>query len=498
MELDTEKIINDALDKAQELMHEKPIFAEVILKQLLRCQPEHPLGLQLLGLVEHHLEKNAEAIEIIQLAIEVDPECAENHNNIALAYACLDQHHKAIEHLEKAVEMKPEQYLFRNNLALQYRQVGEYDRSIEMFRSALAIQNLPQIWNNLGGVYGEMHDLDNSELCFKTALELNPDFPPSHVDLAFCHHLRGNWQQGFEEYEWRFLYFPQLQFYIDAYDQSKKWHGTEILNGKTILLYGEQGLGDTIQFIRYVPKLKEMGARVLVHCPEVLDSIIARCEGVDGTMNRDIVTGRGDDFPDYDYQCSMISLPHLLKCVDVGKTPYVKPKVTLNSKEQYPDTFNIGISWAGSPAHPNDATRSIKLKYFKPLHDMAGIKLFNLQVDMRKRMYRHGVTNVDLTEGCDDFRIVDMTNMIQTFEDSATIISGLDLVISCDTALVHLAGAMGIPCWALIPYSPDWRWGLEGETTHWYDSVRLFRQNQRDDWEGVIQKVKEALTLNEV
>lgn len=492
IELNADKIIDEALEKAKELMQNQPLSAEIILKQLLKCRPNHPIGLQILGLVEHNLGKQVEAIEIIQVAIEVDPECAENHNNIGLAYASLSQHQKALEHLEQAVKMRPDQYLFYNNLALQYKQLGDYNKSIETFRVALKMQNLPQIWNNLGGIYGELHDLDNAELCFKTALEIDPDFSASHVDLAFCHHLRGNWEKGFEEYEWRFKFFPQLQFYINAYDQEKKWDGIQSLNGKTILLYGEQGLGDTIHFIRYVPKLKELGAKTIVHCPESLDSIIARCDGVDDTINFDIVTNQNYKFPEYDYQCSLISLPHLLKCVDANKI-YIEPKVIFNSKEQYPDTFNIGIAWAGSPAHPNDATRSLKLKYFKPIHDIPGVKLFNLQFDMRQRMYRNGITNVDLTEGCNDLKIVDMSNMIQTFEDSATIISGLDLIISCDTALVHLAGAMNVPCWALIPRSPDWRWGIEGSTAYWYDSVKLFRQNKRGDWISVIEEVKGKL-----
>jgi tetratricopeptide (TPR) repeat protein len=390
--------------------------------------------------------------------------------------------------------MRPSQFLFLNNLALQYRQLSDYDKSIETFNNALKMQNLPQIWNNLGGVYGELHDLDNAELCFKTALELDPNFSASHVDLAFCHHLRGDSEKGFEEYEWRFDFFPQLKFYVNNYDQSKKWDGIQSLNGKTILLYGEQGLGDTIHFIRYVPKLKELGAKILVHCPESLNGVISRCEGVDGIINRDIVTGKGDEFPEYDYQCSMISLPHLLKCVHMKNKIYIKPKVVFNSKEQYPDTFNIGIAWAGSPAHPNDAVRSLKLKYFKPIHDIPGVKLFNLQFDMRQRMYRNGITNIDLTEGCDDLKIVDMTNMIQTFDDTATIISGLDLIISCDTALVHLAGAMNVPCWVLISRTLDWRWGLEGSSTHWYDSLKLFRQSKRDDWASVIEEVKGELS----
>lgn len=496
LELNAEEILESAIEKSREIMNSQPQVAEIILKQLIKCKPDHPEGLQLLGLLEHRLGKHAEAIEIIQVAIEVDPECAENHNNIGLAYACLGEYEKSIEHIEKAVEMKTDHYVFLNNLALQYRQVGRYDESIDTFQKAIDANNTPQIWGNLGGVWGELGNLEKSEECFMNALEIDPNYPAAHVDIAFINHLRGNWEKGFEEYEWRFDHFPQLQFYKKVYDQEKKWDGKANLKGKTIILYGEQGLGDTIQFVRYVKILKEKGCHVIVHCPSSLNAVISRCEGVDEIVNRDIVTGKGDPLPEYDYQCSLLSLPHLLKVVDVGTSPYISPIVTLNTKEQYPDTFNIGICWAGSPAHPKDAERSIKLKHFKPIHDIPNVKLFSLQVDMRKRSYVNTLSNLDLTEDCDDIRIVDMTNMIQTFDDSATIISGLDLVISCDTALVHLAGAMGVPCWALIPYSPDWRWGIEGDKTNWYESLTLIRQKDRGDWTGVFEEVKDRLNKN--
>lgn len=502
-DIDSEKIVNDAVKKAEEMLAaNKLLHAEVILKQTLKCEPTNASALHLLSIVELNLGENTdninkfvEAIEILNMAIQIDPERADNYNNLGLAYFYLKEYQKAKHYIEKSIKLAPDNFLFYNNLALQYRHLDLHDKAIECLKKSIELKNLPNTWTNLGGVYGDMKDIKQSELCYKTALEMTPNYAGAHVDLAFAYHLQGKWEEGFKEYEWRFEYFPTLKFYIEKYDQNKKWDGKQDLTGRTILLYGEQGLGDTIQFVRYVPKLKELGAKkVIVHCPESLNGVISRCSGVDEIMNLDIVTGT-NPFPNYDYQCSLISLPYLLNCVHVKNKSYITPLKTLDIKSQYPNTLNIGISWAGSPAHPNDELRSLKLSYFKPIHDIKGVKLFNLQVDMRKRMYKNGFKAVDLTQDCNDLKIVDMTEMIKTFEDSANIISGLDLIISCDTALIHLAGAMGIPCWVLIPYAPDWRWCSEGETTPWYDSVRLFRQKERHNWQQPIEEIKNEILL---
>jgi len=499
-------IMDDAVDTAGEYLEKKPEIAEIILKQLLRCDPEHLAGLQLLGLAKHRMGKNAEAIEIIQTALDIDPTNADNYNNIGLAYGGLENHERAIENIKKAIELNPQQYLFSNNLALQYRIIGDYEAAIATLRKALELcPDSPQMWTNLGGLYGELKDVEESLRCFETALKHEPGYPAAHVDLAFAHHLLGHWKTGFEEYEWRFDYFNQMDYYKQSYDQTKRWNGRNPLEGKRLLVYAEQGLGDAIQFIRYVPQLKERGAHVIVHCSPNLDAILKRCEGVDETVNRDIVNNKGDEFPEYDYQCSMMSLPHLLKDYELCGKPYIKP-VTQNFRQFVEDEYGkedmkVGIVWAGSPAHPHDQRRSIPLKHFKAIYETPGVKLFSLQFDTRPRKYGNGFEMrpgsdgkiVDLAEGCEDMQLVDLTTMIQSLEDTCTILAGLDLVISCDTAIIHLAGAMGIPCWMCLPYNPDWRWGIEGDTTDWYDSVRIFRQSKRGDWEGVFERVKKEL-----
>lgn len=515
------QIMNEAVEKAGELICTKPQIAEIILKQLLKCDPEHLSGLQLLGLCKHRMGDNAEAIEIIQTALEIDPDNADNWNNLGLAYAGLGQHERAIESIEKALTINPNQFLFKNNLSLQYRAVGDYEKSVSMMKESIAINEKPQLWLNLGGIYGELRDIDNSQKCFEKAIELDPEYPAAHVDMAFVHHLRGNWQKGFEEYEWRFWYYPQMKHYLNNFDQSKTWNGKDSLKGKTMLIYAEQGSGDAIMFVRYAKHLKDLGAKVIIHTAPALSELLLRVEGVDGVNTRDIFIDKGEPFPEYDYQISLMSAPFLLGMKEIDGSPYIKPVTTSFKdymKQEYPNTFNIGIVWAGNPAHPHDRKRSIQLKHFDVIQNVEGVKLFSLQMDVRKRQYGATYRNmssentkvedpcsakfqaekdvVDYCEDCDHMKVTDLTQMIQSFEDTATVLAGLDLVICCDTATAHLAGAMGVPVWVLIPYNPDWRWKLEGDTTQWYDSMRLFRQMERDNWPQVMERV--AGELNEV
>lgn len=511
------QIMDDAVTKAGDLLCSSPMIAEIILKQLLKCDPEHLAGLQLLGLCKHRMGQNAEAVEIISTAIELDPTNGDNHNNLGLAYAGLGDHVRAVKAITKAIELKPEQFLFKNNLALQLRLLNRHEEAVSMLAEVAATQNRPQLYLNLGGIYGEMKELDKAEECFKRALEIDPNYPAAQVDMAFCSFLRGDYEKGFKHYEYRFTYYPQMTYYMNSYDQTKAWDGKASLENKTVLVYGEQGLGDIIQFARYARRFKGSSTRLLIHCPESLWKLVKNIEGVAGVVIADIVTKRGS-LPEYDYQISMMSFPALLNDYSPTGESYIKAPTDAfrdHMKSKHKDTFNVGVVWAGSPAHPNDQKRSIPLKHFRKIHDLPGVKLFSLQLELGQRQYgityRNSVVDrpdmrkpveenfqplggtVDYTEDCRDMTITDLTKMITSWEDTATILAGLDLVICCDTAIAHLAGAMGVPCWVALPYNPDWRWGLTGDRTPWYDSLKLFRQETRNDWDTVFTNIAEEL-----
>ena len=505
-------IKDEAIDKSIFFLDKNPAVSEVILKQLLKCDPENLSGLQLLGLAKHRMGKNIEAIEIFQTALDIDPHNSDNMNNIALAYGDLEKYERAIEYAEKAVNLSPEKFLFRNNLALHYRCVKRHEDAIRTLETSIkkAGKNSPeaaQIWNNLGGVYSELGQIEKSIECFNKGLECDPAYPAGHVSLSFAYQLLGDLEKGFEEYEWRKEYFSQMQYYKKSYDQTKLWDGKKDLSGKKVLIYAEQGLGDAIQFMRYIPELKSRGAYVMVHCSNALSSLFGRLDCIDQVVHRDIVNNKGEEFPEYDFQLCMMSLPLLLNQFKPSGKPYIEAVTGSfrdHIEEEYgKDTKKIGIVWAGSPAHPYDQFRSIPLKHFKCLQS-DDVKLFSLQLDKRPRSYSHSKDqrviieskHVDYMEDCEDMQLVDLSNMIQSMEDTCTIIAGLDLVISCDTSVVHLAGAMGVPCYLCITKNPDWRWKTEGDETDWYDSVKIFRQEQSGNWETVFENIEKELNEN--
>lgn len=503
-------LVNTAIDLAIEKIVDKPAVAVLLLKQVLNCDPNNLKALQYLGISKNRMGENTEAIEIFNSILDKNPNCADTLNNLSLCYTGLGEQEKAIECNKKAIELMPDNFMFKNNLALKYRSLGKYEESISLIEKAIKLNPDPQLWINLGGIYGELKELNKAQECFEKAIRLEPNCASAYVDLSFVYHLKGDWKKGFAAYEWRFLYFHQLSYYLNSYDQKKLWKGDKSLKNKKILIYGEQGIGDQIQFIRYIKNLKELGAYVIVHCSKPLEILFKRIKEIDKVFIRDIVNNIGEEFPEYDYQCSMMSLPYLLGVEQISGDAYLEPatlKFIDSIKKDYSETFNVGIVWAGSAAHPFDKNRSFSLKNFKEIQNLEKIKLFSLQLENTKRKYGFIHKNesisspkslesaeiVDFSEGCEDIKLVDLTKMIESVEDTATILAGLDLVICCDTAIAHLAGAMGKPVWVVLPYNPDWRWGINGSSTDWYNSMRIYRKTERNDWSEVFEKIKKDL-----
>jgi tetratricopeptide (TPR) repeat protein len=510
-------IVDDAIDKAGELLNNKPRIAELILKQLLRVDSENLSGLQLLGLCKQRLGEYEESIEIIKTVLELDPTNSDNWNNLGLAYGGLDKNDKAIECIQKACDLTEKNWLYKNNLALQYRAKGDYENAEKYLKEAIESDETAPLWINLAGVYGEQLMLDEAEKCCEKAIRLDPNSAGAYIDLAYIYFHKGNFEKGFSAYEWRFLYYPQMRYYLNAFDMSKVWDGSQDLNGKRVLIYGEQGIGDIIQFARYAKELKKLGAHVIINCPSRIDSLMKKIEGVDETNNKDITIESKEKFPDYDYQFSIMSFPYLLNKKEICGEPYIKIETDSFKeymKEEYGSALKVGIVWAGSPVHPHDRRRSIHLKHFKSLSETDNVKLFSLQMDTRPRQYgirfydsstidptgcenfQNNENIVDYNEDCEDMKVVDLTNMIQTYEDTAVILTGLDLVICCDTSVAHLAGAMGVPVWLAVAYNSDWRWTLEGDKTAWYDSMKLYRQTEKNNWEDVFERMQKD--LNEI
>lgn len=487
-------LVDKAVEAGYKFFTEKKYLeAELILMQALKVNPDNFTATQLMGLMRHNQGRFEEGIEFFSRNIEWEPGNAESHNNISLCYSNLGDFGRAEPHMRKAVELAPECNYMHANLGLLCRKLQRIEEAKEHYKKALSLKDEDaNTWCMLGGCYGEQQNLQEAEKCFKKAIEIDPDFSAAHIDLASVYHLMGEEIKAWGEYEWRFECFDQTKFWLKLYDHSKRWYGEE-LEGMRIMLHTEQGVGDLIHFFRYVPIIKKMGAYVIVHCQEEMKSLVA--PHVDEVYTEDpakipLFADRPEDhpMPKYDYFASIVSLPYLLQNPPIPKTPYFFTDKTF-SLDNYSDYIKVGIVWAGNPMHPNDIFRSCRLSRFRTLHDLPQVKLFSLQKDKRPRQYRFMPTPVDLTEGSEGMRVVDLSDYMDTFEDTAAILKSLDLLVTVDTSVLHLAGSMNIPTWGLIPYNTDWRWGLRDEKTKWYPSVRLFRQPALGDWDSVFERV---------
>lgn len=485
--IDLEELKNNAIKKIEELFTSGFVKeAELIAKQLLVVDPENQAGLQLYGIILSRSRQYKDAVELFEKAISLNNKNSENYNNLALCYMHLNDFTKAISNIENAISIK-KSIDYIANYAMIKRASGDNLKAIDIYQSALQIdENNHKILQCLGSCYGQEKRYDEAIVCFKKALDINPEFLDAHVDLAYAYHLTGQWDKAWDEYEYRLEYWHSAGRnpgrFLSMYKKEKNWDGKASLKDKKIVLYCEQGFGDMIQFIRFAPKLKELGAEVLIDAPDPLKSLFS---------NFGIV--RQGYSPDgYDYHCSVLSLPYLLNM----KTPdkFLSSQYIFNDSKldmtDYKNTYNIGICWAGNPGHPNDGNRSCHLSNFRCLSNIPGVKLFSLQKEAGKRVYVNMPDiEIDLSSGCEDMSIVDLSEFMVNYEATCALINSLDLIITVDTSLLHLAGAMGKNTFALIPNNPDWRWTSEGDKTVWYDNVTLFRQEYPGDWTHVLEKI---------
>lgn len=349
--------------------------------------------------------------------------------------------------------------------ATRMRLAGNFKDSLFYYQKVLSIDpEYAPAWNGSGTANKYLKKFRKAMLCYERALEIDPKLESAEWNRCLLHLLLGDYEKGKLRYGWLRPGYPLsgVEKIREEYDQPI-WDG-EKLNG-TLLLSSQHGLGDVINFIRYAGKAKMLCKKVIVETHLELKTILKMCPYIDE------VYSIGEKLPIFDKQMEIAYLPFLFK--KIPSTPYIFPKSNdlgkiIASSTKYP---NVGIVWKGNPNHPNDIHRSCHLNYFEPLLDYC--KLFSLQKDTIAK-------NKD---------IVSFGPVLKSMADTAGIVKELDLVISVDTSVAHLAGAMGKPVWLLLPYLPDWRWGYAGCRTHWYKSMEIFRQSQIGNWESVFEEV---------
>jgi tetratricopeptide (TPR) repeat protein len=425
-----------------------------------------------------------EAIANCLKAIELKPSCAEAYCNMGLALQDKCQLDRAITCYQKALQLNPIFAKAYSNLAGALHEKGKYDEALVFFYKAIQLNpNLADTYCNLGITFTKKCQYDEAFKSYEKALQINPNHVAARWNLSLILLLLGNFERGWQEYEWRWKKKEMIAF--ERNFVQPLWDGSAI-KGLTILLHAEQGLGDTIQFIRYVTLVKERGARVIVECQKELKSLFENMEGI-----QEVVI-RGEDLPAFDTHCPLLRLP-LVFNTTLDSIPAKIPYITVDdatiqkwkSKFHYNDTkLKVGLVWSGNPKLKGDSNRSMSLTAFKPLAKLNNINFYSLQKGEAAQQAR------DSTEV---IHLIDYTEEIGDFSDTAALIENLDLVISVDTSVAHLGGALGKSVWTLLPCEPDWRWMLKREDSPWYPTMRLFRQPSPGDWESVIAKVKDEL-----
>lgn len=491
--------------------------AEYAYLEILRIQPHSVGAYYELGNVLQDKGQLDKAVDSYKRAIESDPNFAGSYNNMGTALNKMGRIEEAISCYQKTVELVPNFAGGYINLGVIFFQTNRLDEAITYFRKAMQIDpNIAIAYFNMGNIYKSKEQPDealkhylkaieldpncaefyfNAGVVFQAAnqidealkyydktIELDPRFARAYLNKSLIRLLSGDLRQGWKEYEWR---WKLEEFYRLLPNTSKPiWNGDD-LNGLTLLLYAEQGFGDTIQFIRYVPLVAERGAIIIVECQKELTSLAGNVPGVSR------VIAQGEKLPEFDTHCSLLSLP-LIFDTTLETIPANVPYITVDRlilkkwKDKIgPDNskMKVGLVWAGNPTNTTGMYRSCTLDNFSSL----------AQPDITFYSLQKGGPSIQAKNPPDGMRLFDYTDEINDFYDTAALIENLDLVISVDTAVAHLAGALGKPVWTLIPFAPDWRWMLNRGDSPWYPTMKLFRQSSPGDWDMVIAGIAEKL-----
>ena len=385
---------------------------------------------------------------------------------------------EAIISLMEALRQEPGLTLANLALANIYRQMGDLDGAEQSLRRELEINpNCADAAVNLGVVLQEKHRVGEAIACYRQAIELNPHHPVLHWNFAIASLLAGNYETGWNEYEWRW----QVKRKAKPKFVQPEWDG-KALDGRRILLYAEQGFGDTLMFVRYGLMVAGAGGQVMVECQPPLKRLL----GAMPELER--VVGQGEPLPGFEVQAPLMSLPRILGRrveTEYRWQPYLRaPEAVRVGLPVYPRALRVGVVWASNPQHPVFADKSLPLARWEPIIGVEGVEFFSLQVDADPEA-------LDYMRGRP--RLHRLAEPLRDFAETAAVIAQLDLVISVDTAVAHLAGGMGQAVWVLLSHGADWRWLLKRSDSPWYPTMRLFRQPARGDWDSVTGEVARHL-----
>jgi len=491
-------------------------LARSCYERLVQLEPRSANVHLRLGTTQEWLGDWDAAAASYRRALDVGPESANVHGSLARLACRRGDYARAIESCRRALNLAPQRLELHQLLACALVNDGEYGTAIEVYRHILKLKpDSPEAIYGLGYFFESRGDLSSAAEAYRLALRLNPALADAHLHLGITHFLRGDFAeakarfqrvralapndaesetflghvhllqgdllQGWREHEsrWRTGHFLRQRRRFPQ----PLWRG-EPLAGARILLHAEQGLGDTLQFVRYVPLVAQRGGNVTLEIQPRLHRLLAAFPGARQVLRR------GEALPEFDWQCPLLSLP-LASATELGtipaSIPYIRPDPVLASrwgKRLAANSLRIGLVWAGSHTFPHERWRGVALKLLEPLIGIPGATFYSLQMGPAATQIK------DLAPGVP---LIDLQDQQEDMADTAAIVANLALVISVDTSVAHLAGAMGKPVWVLLHKSPDWRWLLDREDSPWYPSARLFRQAELGNWQDVIARVEKEL-----
>ena len=453
-----------------------------LIRQALKRNPNSPEAQYNLANALAASGRADDAVKRYKKAISLRPGYVDARNNLGLLLNRLGRHDEAIAQFERALAAAPDHVQAHNNLGLALQAVRRYEEAVGHFERAVALApNAAEAYSNLGNAIVALNRHEEALARYDAARALRPDFPEAEWNEGATRMSLGDFAVGWRKLEARWLKrdAPQRRDF-----RPPLWLGESALVGKTILLHAEQGLGDTIQFVRYVPLVAALGARVVLEVQKPLVPLLQDLPGVAA------LCCRGDALPPFDCHCPIMSLPLAfdtrLETIPAA-IPYLSAAADRVARWRAElgdgDRPRLGLVWAGNLSNANDRNRSSPLEPWLPVLERTGWRALAIQKDVSngdRKLLEHAATP-------------SIGGRLEDFADTAAVIALLDVVIAVDTAVAHLAGALGKPVWVVLPYSAEWRWLIGRSDSPWYPTARLFRQRAPGDWPSVVAEVLAAL-----